>query len=439
MDKTKITRKENPVIVFDDDTDNDIFPIEIGYRQPSFVRLQGDPIPKGFDSLDEFIHEKEPVRADPIKCDDMSVQDILAKRNHDKWENLGYDPSIIENQLNRQNSVGLIHCDQTINISENKFSSSFSQLDSLAINKAPLPMIMPIYEDESENNIPVQKSNSLSRSLSSGLTLPNLEYPNTLPDVTEEDSESDSSSYSDEYTLTILENGMSKHVYEILKHEPTTLVYKALCGEQFPNLPYDIVAILTQEMSPYMDECMDNGYEADAFHVQELIDNLRKSADRSQGPLNTKVLSFNVYQKKLLDAYHEFEKKIEYLDTQSFLNDDNKTRSIKKLNTMKLSPQEKEDQIKAIRFTYDKTQFNIKKNRQQEFTDLKSCIDRLRQGITSNPKSPPLPYLTTRKYQKPKNSLSKAGCLLSSTNSSSNRSIIRPRTQSSKKLIRANS
>ena len=438
MDKSKITRKNNPVIVFDDDSDNDIMPIEIGYRQPSFVHLQGDPIPKGFDSLDEFIHEKEPVKADPIKCDDMSVQDILAKRNHDKWENMGYDPSLIEIQLNRQNSVGLIHCDQTINISENKFSSSFSQLDSLAINKAPLPMIMPIYEDENENNIPVQKSNSLSRSLSSGLTLPNLEYPNTLPDVTEEDSETDYS-YSDEYTLTILENGMSKHVYEMLKHEPTTLVYKALCGEQFPSLPHDIVTILTNEMSFYMDECMNNGYEADAFHVQELIDNLRKSSDKSQTPLNSGALSVNVYQRKLMDAYHEYEKKIEYLDTQSFLNEDNKTRSLKRLKTMKLTPQEKEDQIKAIKFTYDKTLFNIKKNRQQELTDLKSYLERLRQGITSSPKSPPLPYLTTRKLQKPKNSISKAGCLRSSTNSTASRPIIRPRPQSSKKLIRANS
>ena len=428
-------KKGNPIIVFDDSSNSEVAPIEIGYRQPSFVSLKGELIPKGYDSFDDFIHEKGPVKVGPLINGNESINDIIENRNMEKWKSLGYDPTQIESQLNRQNSACIIRNPETnLSMQYGKFSSSFSQIDSIPISKQPLPMIMPIYEDSSET-IPVQKSSSLSRSLSSGLALPNLEYPASMQEITEEDECSDSSdcsSYSDEYVLTLLENGMPKFVSEILRDQPSTIVYKALCGKQFPNLPYDIVSIITKQMIYYMNECLNSGYEAEAYHIQELIDSMRKSADRSQTPEDPGVLSKEVYDKKLNDAFLEFEKKIEYLDTQEFLNEDNKERSIKKLRGMKLSEKEKEDQLNVIRFTYDKTAFSINKSREQGLSELKSQITRLKQGITHNTNTTQLPYLTTRKViGKQTNGLLRKGIL----RTSAARTLARPKSQLTNKCI----
>ena len=128
----------------------------------------------------------------------------------------------------------------------------------------------------------------------------------------------------------------------------------------------------------------------------------------------------------------EFEKKIEYLDTQEFLNEDNKERSIKKLRGMKLSEKEKEDQLNVIRFTYDKTAFSINKSREQGLSELKSQIARLKQGITHNTNTTQLPYLTTRKViGKQTNGLLRKGIL----RTSAARTLARPKSQLTNKCI----
>lgn len=377
----------NPIIVFDQDNPDDQAPIEMCYRQPSFIRLQGDPIPKGFDSLDEFQAEHEIVRVDSVRDKfepSTNIQELLQKRNAKKWEQMGYDPKSIDLALNRHNSTTNFKTADNLQINTaGKMCSSFSQLDSFKYKKPkaePLPLL-PLYEVCEEENPIEQTKTPILRSLSSGVNFPRVELPtNSKTEYVE--VEEDYSDYSDEMYLSILENGMTMHVAEILKHEPTTLVYKVLCGTDFPDLPYDIVNIITDELTYYTEECLENGHELDSFHVQSLIENLRKTADRSLMPGFPSEIGPELFKKKLLDLYKDYEKKVEYWDTQSFLNNDGKERSLKKLsqNPKINSLSAKQDEIKKINFNFEKTEFNIKKGRTEDLQNLKSAIARLKNG-----------------------------------------------------------
>lgn len=67
-DKSSDLYTDDPIIVFDQNEDdsegNSQTPIGFGFRQPSFVRLHGVPIPKGFGSLADFKAEKLPVKVE---------------------------------------------------------------------------------------------------------------------------------------------------------------------------------------------------------------------------------------------------------------------------------------------------------------------------------------------------------------------------------------
>ncbi|EAY02243.1 hypothetical protein TVAG_438340 [Trichomonas vaginalis G3] len=180
---------------------------------------------------------------------------------------------------------------------------------------------------------------------------------------------------------------MTVHVAEILKHEPTTIVYKVLCGAQFPDLPYDIVNIITDELNYYTSECLENGHELDSFHVQSLIENIRKTADKSLMPGYPANMSVETYKTRLLEIYKDYEKKVEYWDTQSFLNEDYKERAIKKLKQAPKgkAPKSPEDEMKKINFNYEKTEFSIKKGRSDDLNALKAAMERLKNGNPNDP------------------------------------------------------
>jgi hypothetical protein len=95
-----------PLIVFDEEPDTDLAPILLRFRQPSFTKLDGSPIPKGFDSLSDF-REKQVLVAFHPRLDfslrsSSSTQDLLLHRNADKWRELGYDPNLIRPKPRRE-------------------------------------------------------------------------------------------------------------------------------------------------------------------------------------------------------------------------------------------------------------------------------------------------------------------------------------------------
>lgn len=394
----RIDSKSNPIIVFDTAESDGKSNITIGCRQPSFLRLQGSLIPKGFDSLDDFRISHNCVRLNSVldvSATKKNLQELLAKRNEQKWKEMGYDQMQIENSLNRQHSHTLFkNKDIQSNLKDAKVFSSFSQLESFTLDTKEsdnLPLMDIIEETE------VDQKRTILRSLSSGIELPNLDIPDVKNQkaIPEEEEESDSS--SDGNTICFLENGMPEHIYRILKHDPNTLVYKALCGREFPNLPYDIMKILVDELNYYITECLEDCYEAEAYHIQSIIDLLRKSSDKTILP--PIGINQNMYHKKMKEFYNAFENKIEYWDTQCFLNEDNKERTMKKLNhSTKILPQSKQfqDELQLIQFQYEKTLFAINKGYSENLQRLKDCITKVQDGYNQVSMDPVVPHLSSR-------------------------------------------
>jgi hypothetical protein len=85
---------DNPVIVFDplnaiaDENPDSCIPISISYRQPSFTRLDGSPIPKGFSSLSALRRDGSHSRLIPPRRPDLS-----AAGRESKWQEIGYNPT----------------------------------------------------------------------------------------------------------------------------------------------------------------------------------------------------------------------------------------------------------------------------------------------------------------------------------------------------------
>lgn len=99
----KVEHQTDPIIVFDGKSESDDSQIGLSVRQPSFVSLHGQLIPKGSDSLDDFvpvIEEVEPLPLDTLEeqdqgeDDDPQIQFIkeLKSKNMSRWKAMGYEP-----------------------------------------------------------------------------------------------------------------------------------------------------------------------------------------------------------------------------------------------------------------------------------------------------------------------------------------------------------
>ena len=92
----------NPVIVFDGKSEDEDSQIGLQVRQPSFVSLHGQIIPKGSDSLADFspiIEEIRPLPSEAIDdeaMDDDDQQVLFVKelkaKNMKRWREMGYEP-----------------------------------------------------------------------------------------------------------------------------------------------------------------------------------------------------------------------------------------------------------------------------------------------------------------------------------------------------------
>lgn len=95
---------ENPTIVFDGKSDDETSAIGLQVRQPSFVSLHGQIIPKGSDSLADFTPILEEIKPLPIEetSDDSQVSESddqqvlfvkeLKSKNISRWKEMGYEP-----------------------------------------------------------------------------------------------------------------------------------------------------------------------------------------------------------------------------------------------------------------------------------------------------------------------------------------------------------
>ena len=94
----------NPIIVFDGKSEDEDSQIGLQVRQPSFVSLHGQIIPKGSDSLADFTPILEEIK--PLPMEDISDEDNtkdeddqqvmfvkeLKSKNMKRWKEMGYEP-----------------------------------------------------------------------------------------------------------------------------------------------------------------------------------------------------------------------------------------------------------------------------------------------------------------------------------------------------------
>lgn len=103
-DFKKASGESDPIIVFDGKSESEDSQIGLSVRQPSFVSLHGQIIPKGSDSLDDFVPVIEEVAPLPLQTldeqdqpgdeDDPQIQFIkeLKSKNMSRWKEMGYEP-----------------------------------------------------------------------------------------------------------------------------------------------------------------------------------------------------------------------------------------------------------------------------------------------------------------------------------------------------------
>ena len=287
---------DDPIIVFDAECEDDkcsrTAPISFGFRQPSFVRLHGEPIPKGFGSLADYKAMKAPVKVEPFHDigqfgeSSQSIHEILCQRNARKWKEMGYDPNIIEKSLNRNTSQTAFSSAEINLAKQGKISSSFTNIDSLKdlqknrnVGSSKLETVV---EDggKKKNN-----GRKLTRSLSSGEIFPLIEMPNDqnllTPFCTDlfknvdisafqeySDDEQDSDENDEECNIPI-------NLRPFIVHDLDSLTYKALNGEVLDNLQESTMDLVIDNLNYYLDVAIENDLLYEVCYIQVIIEKIR--------------------------------------------------------------------------------------------------------------------------------------------------------------------
>ena len=176
-DLPQLPEEEDPVIVFEShSSDNDAAPIGLSVRQPSFVSLHGQIIPKGSDSLAGFtpiIEEVTPLPAaqdvDEITDEDdpqvLFIHELKAK-NTNRWKQMGYEPPEDLIPLARAASQAIM----MNNLSKMNATVAHSQGNLMSIQEVPEQKNMsPIVPNEEV--VDGKRKSGLKRSNSFGMKL----------------------------------------------------------------------------------------------------------------------------------------------------------------------------------------------------------------------------------------------------------------------------
>ncbi|OHS95778.1 hypothetical protein TRFO_38108 [Tritrichomonas foetus] len=344
--------EDDPIIVFDQETESSNgfdsdqqqqSPIGFGFRQPSFVRLHGEPIPKGFDSLADFRAEKPPVKVEPFvdfhinnnsnmnpnsysslntnqNQTSNSIHELLQRRNSRKWEEMGYDPKIMEKSLNRNTSQSAFVPSEIAITAGGHISSSFTNIDSFKIDEkhqiqndliletvleeSPIKItdfnqnsnsinnnninsnsnnqngkVLAIDENSRKNN-----NNKLTRSLSSGEVFPSIEMPaneensssNYIPFCTELCKDLNEYNYEEEDSYESCEDcNIPPNLLPFLVHERGTFTYRALDGETLKGLQESAVELITDNLNYYLEIAIENNMFSEMCYLQVIIEKLK--------------------------------------------------------------------------------------------------------------------------------------------------------------------
>lgn len=257
---------DDPVIVFGEYNDEDqVTPIGIGVRQPSFTQLQGTPIPKGFESIADMRAEKPPVKVEPFSCHtipESAVEELLQNRNARKWLEMGYDPDAMNMAVHRNGTQTTFK--DTINIANTGvMASSFSTIDAWGINEKPNIMLESINEEDNCHE------HRLMRCLSNGAKLPTQKSNRKEIHV---------SDFEIDYLREVPEQ-----IRNLTFHPSDSLPIKALAGYMVGKLPDPVYDALLNDLESYIEMAVCDDLIGEACYIQVAIE--RVKCDNQRDPV----------------------------------------------------------------------------------------------------------------------------------------------------------
>lgn len=316
--------KEDPVIVFDThSSEPDDLPITLSVRQPSFVSLSKDPIPKGSDSLAEFepvIEEVTPLPTagleeiaddEDVDDDDPQVQIVkdLKVKNQDRWKQMGYEPPLNLIPLARAASQATMN-----NIGSNGLlaPSRSCNSDANAVSGQPkFQTLVPAIEEIPENQSPQNASNKPAQPTE---TVPLKKKRMVIEPIHENDEEEcqneqpiDNDEEEEQIEL------LFGHLPQIVPQTEDKLVIRTLRTGVI-NLVAGNFAFLRKQFKKYLDICTEHIWIEETSFLNELIsmlgdNNIKKRNMGFKRPNGQEDIKKLKQQRKDIDK--QFDEKIE--------------------------------------------------------------------------------------------------------------------------------
>ena len=298
------TFAENPVLVFGDRNEDDDAPIQLCVRQPSFSSLNGAPVPKGFESLEDMRAGKPIVRITPIldaagNDQRVSIEELVAQRNKKKWKEMGYDPDAMAQKLenHRTSSQSKLALSETQGKQNNCVSASFSHIDTLGLDAKPTTL-----QSVQENT----EKKPVGRCLSGG---------NEKTFCTEV---SKVRTPHEEMTDAMIDGGgIPEAMRPFVRHPRQSTTFRLLSGEWIPGLSRAEAASVVSDLNVYVKVCIDHQMIGEALYVQDIIEAvkrdktlLKQNADRTLLDLEEQLAQANDDLKERMGYWKREEAKI---------------------------------------------------------------------------------------------------------------------------------
>jgi len=278
----------DPVIVFDDLTSQkEETPIAMGFRQPSFTKLQGVPVPKGFKTIHDLQTEKPPVKAEKFnyELNDSidSMNEFLAKRNSQKWTKMGYDPKEMELCFTRNTSHSHFQSVKTSSLNTKTVFSSFSTLDSIEmISKAPSQNIATLREDDEEDTKKKPKPTSMRRRLSSGTVMHGIteliDEKKAESSITSESNVSSGSQTEGQSMINQRASSrgpLSDEFFMYVVESPESYIYTFMLNQSTDSLTPQQITEIRLRLNHYYSLSIDMNLIKDSFQILEMINSLK--------------------------------------------------------------------------------------------------------------------------------------------------------------------
>jgi len=360
---------KDPIIVFDGENKKEMTPIEIGCRQPSFFQLNGDPILKGFGSLDDFKTKIDIscISDDKIECSEENDPALVEK----KWEKIGYIPSKMPLSRNRQSTHPIFPIAEQLELQESQPNHCSSVLlTSKGFNLCPPSKPLEILSEESEFS-------DFLRSGSTGEALPKVEVPSDYESYIEEGQEE---------TINLMSDGFPEQLHPFLTHKTSSLCYKIICGNRYPDIPTELLSIVADEIRVYIEIAFSNDFIAEANYLHDIVDEIRKlnSNNKKRVPYPDRV-SPTVLQSKFRELLIEYEPRIDHWETQRFLADEHFKKELQNIKSHLKNQEIFENRYKSLCSQYERLTKRIAQEIEADLINVRTRVKQIHSGIVNNP------------------------------------------------------